>query len=175
MINWLIQPETVRGYAKDKPKEEDGRIIVDLVKPHILEDMDFFRERALFFEKNGKYTNLPVNSNPKSEYAAFWKEELRRWKYGLVRESDGEWIPGAFYFYLNYAPIWKVIERKTSSGKVRGDRVFEIQNGPGTNFTFEGGMPILEGTDYKFTVDSVSDNSSILEVAAEYYEINQTN
>lgn len=125
-LKFLISDDTVRGYAKDRPKEDDGRIIVDLVKPHILEDMDFFRERALFFQENGKYTNLPVNSNPKSEYAAFWKEELRRWKYGLVRESDGEWIPGELYFYWNYSPIYLVEKSKDSksgSKKSKGERV----------------------------------------------------
>ena len=61
-IKRLIAPEEVRGYAKDKPREtkfyNDGRIDVDLTNPHILEDMDFFRERAIFYEKNGKYTIL---------------------------------------------------------------------------------------------------------------------
>ena len=59
-IQNLIAPEEIRGFAKDRPKEtefyNDGRILVDLTNPHILEDMDFFREKALFFEKNGKYT-----------------------------------------------------------------------------------------------------------------------
>lgn len=122
-LKFLISDDTVRGYAKDRPREDDGRIIVDLVKPHILEDMDFFRERALFFQENGKYTNLPVNSNPKSEYAAFWKEELRRWKYGLIRESDGEWIPGELYFYWNYAPIW-LVENKEGSKQGKAVRKF---------------------------------------------------
>lgn len=126
-IKHLISDEEVRGYAKDRPKDEDGKIIVDLSKPHILEDMDFFRERAIFFEKNGKYTNIIPNSNPKSDYALFWKEELRRWKYGLVRESDGEWIPGELYFYWNYSPIWLVEkdskQGKSSTRKSAGNRV----------------------------------------------------
>lgn len=128
-IKNLIAPENIRGYAKDKPKEneiyKDGRIDVDLTNPHILEDLDFFREKALFFERNGKYTNIPPNSNPKSEYALFWKEEVRRWKEGLVRPSDGEWIPGQLYFYWNYSPIWLVENEGeiTSSGKRKGSRV----------------------------------------------------
>ena len=128
-IKRLIAPEEVRGYAKDKPKEtkfyNDGRINVDLTNPHILEDMDFFRERAIFFEKNGKYTNLTPNPNPKSAYAEFWKEEQRRWKYGLIRPSDGEWIPGQLYFYWNYSPIWlvEIIETKSKSAKQKGERL----------------------------------------------------
>lgn len=128
-ISWLIQPESIRGFAKDQPREtefyNDGRIDVNLTKPHILENMDYFRERALYYEKHGRYTHLRPNPNPRSEYAAFWREELRKWKYGVVRKSDGEWIPGSFYFYLNYSPIWINIEsdKKSSNGKkVRGDR-----------------------------------------------------
>ena len=125
-IKRLIAPESVRGFAKDRPKSEehnDNRIDVDISNPHILEDMDFFRERALFYEKHKKYTHLIPNPNPKSEYADFWKEELRRWKHGLVRESDGEWIPGQLYFYWNYSPIWLVeIVGITKSGKKKGER-----------------------------------------------------
>lgn len=128
-IKRLIAPEEIRGYAKDKPREtkfyNDGRINVDLTNPHILEDMDFFRERALFFEKHGKYTHLTPNPNPKSTYAEFWKEEQRRWKYGLVRESDGEWIPGQLYFYWNYSPIWlvEIVKTESTGRKQKGERV----------------------------------------------------
>ena len=126
IIKRLIAPEETRGFAKDRPKDEnynDNRIKVDLVNPHILEDMDFFRERALYFQKHGKYTHLTPNPNPKSDYAEFWKEELRKWKYGLVRESDGEWIPGQLYFYWNYSPIWLVeTVGITKDGKKKGER-----------------------------------------------------
>jgi hypothetical protein len=128
-IQRLIAPESIRGFAKDREKEiefyNDGRINVDLANPHILEDMDFFREKALFFEKNGRYTNIPPNSNPKSEYAEFWKDELRKWKYGLVRPSDGEWIPGTLYFYWNYSPIWLVekVGKESSNKKTKGERI----------------------------------------------------
>lgn len=127
-IKNLISTEDIRGYAKDKPRSkdyDDGRIEVDLTNPHILEDMDFFREKALFFEKHGKYTHLTPNPNPKSEYGTFWKQELHRWKYGLVRPSDGEWIPGELYFYWNYSPIWLVEQAGTQSDgtKSQGERV----------------------------------------------------
>lgn len=123
-----------RSYIKDQPvltykgendediDYEDGRKRIDLTNPHILEDMDFFRERAIFFEKNGKYTNLIKNSNPKSDYALFWKEEVRRWKHGIVRD-DGEWIPGELYFYWNYAPIWLSEVVTGGKNKKEGERV----------------------------------------------------
>ena len=128
-IKRLVAPENVRGYAKDRPREtkfyNDGRVNVDLTNPHILEDMDFFRERALFYEKHGKYTHLTPNPNPKSEYGLFWKEELRRWKYGLIRPSDGEWIPGQLYFYWNYSPIWlvEIVKTENKGKKQKGERV----------------------------------------------------
>jgi hypothetical protein len=115
IVNWLVQPKEIRGTIQDRPFMEEGDRVdwenkrkIDITRPHILEDMDYFRERALFFEKHGRYTNIPPNGNPKSEYAAFWKEEKRRWKDGYARE-DGEWIPGYLYFYWNYSPIWLVL------------------------------------------------------------------
>lgn len=94
-----------RKYAKDLERDEAGRIKVDITNPHILENTDYFRQAALHHEKFGKYTNLYPNSAPTSEYRKFWKEEARRCRDGFIREEDGEWIPGEFYFYLNYSPI----------------------------------------------------------------------
>lgn len=130
-INNLIQPESIRGFAKDRPKDpdyEDDRILIDLTNPHILEDMDFFRSQALFFNKNGRYTNIPEDPNPYSEYGKFWKEEVRKWKHGVIRPSDGEWIPGHLYFYWNYSPIWLVVDVKQSgsSNKKKGERKREF-------------------------------------------------
>jgi len=133
-IQNLIAPEEERGFIKDRPvmtyidetgntvEYDDGRKLIDITNPHILEDMDFFREKALFFEKNGKYTNLIPNGNPKSEYAQFWRDELYKWKHGLVR-PDGEWIPGELYFYWNYSPIWLVEKAEGSKSKKKGERV----------------------------------------------------
>jgi hypothetical protein len=104
-IQNLTNPQRKR--AKDLPKDEKGRIIVDITNPHILEDTDYFRPAAIHYKKFKKYTNLFPNSSPNSEYRRFWREEARRCRDGYVRESDGEWIPGSMYFYLNYTPILK--------------------------------------------------------------------
>ena len=93
-----------RRYIKDMPKDDKGRVIVSLENPHILENMDYFREAATTFESIGKYTQLLPNSYPNSEYVKFWKEEGRRCREGLIRD-DGEWISGLNYFYWNYSPI----------------------------------------------------------------------
>lgn len=132
-IRNLIAVEDVRGFAKDRPKNKDfkdGRIEVSLTKPHILENMDFFRERALFFNEHGRYTNLMPDRNKMSEYGRFWKEETRRWKHGYVRPSDGEWIPGTLYFYWNYAPIWLTADVAKSEGatKSQGERIRSFAN-----------------------------------------------
>lgn len=89
--------------------------------------MEYFRERAIFYEKHGKYTDIRPNPNPKSEYASFWREEQRRWEFGYARESDGEWIPGWYYFYLNYSPIWlnEIVEsNNTKKNKAKRVRKF---------------------------------------------------
>lgn len=116
-IQNLISPD--RKKASDLEKDDKGRIKVDIINPHILEDMDYFRQPALHFQKFGRYTNLFPNPNPTSSFYKFWKEEARRCRDGYVRESDGEWIPGPFYFYLNYSPI---LRSKIVRGSHRADR-----------------------------------------------------
>lgn len=106
--------------AKIRNLDPNGRIVVDITNPHILEDMDFFREAAIHFEKHGVYTRLFPNRNPNSEYFKYWKEEARRCREGHFRLSDGEWIPGFYYFYLNYSPILKVevVEGTQRAGRI---------------------------------------------------------
>ena len=103
LLKVLINPS--RKKAKDLPRDSKGRIVVDIENLHILENMDYFRPRALYYQEHGCYTHLFYNPAPNSEYRMFWDEERRRCIEGYVRESDGEWIPGYFYFYLNYTPI----------------------------------------------------------------------
>lgn len=87
------------------PRDNTGRIIIDFENPHILEDMDYFRPTAIHYQKYGCYTNLRPNSNPNSEYGRWIREEVRRCYEGYVRPSDGEWITGDYYFFLNYCPM----------------------------------------------------------------------
>ena len=102
-IKHLISAD--RPYAKDLPRDEEGKIIVDISKPHILENMDYFRPTALHFKKHGCFTLLRPNKNPNSEFMKWIIEERRRCWEGLVRPSDGEWVTGYMYWYLNYCPI----------------------------------------------------------------------
>lgn len=109
-IKRLISPN--RPYARDLPRDEKGRIIVDITNPHIIEDADYFRQPALHFLKYGCYTFLKPNSNPNSEFRRHWDEEKRRCYEGYVRESDGEWVTGFNYWFMNYCPMMvnKLIE-----------------------------------------------------------------
>lgn len=126
-VKRLISP--TREYAKDRPRDDRGRIIVDLANPHILEDMDYFRPSAIHYEKYGTFTNLRPNANPNSEYGKWVREERRRIWDGYVRESDGEWVTGYMYWFLNYSPMMlsKIREYKDKDGKKkkskRADRV----------------------------------------------------
>ena len=129
-VKRLISP--TREYAKDRPRDDRGRIIVDLANPHILEDMDYFRPSAIHYEKYGTFTNLRPNANPNSEYGKWVREERRRIWDGYVRKSDGEWVTGYMYWYLNYSPIMlsKIREYVGKDGKKhkskRADRVEDM-------------------------------------------------
>lgn len=117
-VRRLVSPS--REYAKDRPRDDKGRIIVDLANPHILEDMDYFRPTALHFKKHGCFTLLRPNANPNSEYGKWIREERRRCWEGYVREYDGEWVTGYLYWFLNYSPI---MLSRIIKGTKRADRV----------------------------------------------------
>lgn len=119
-INRMISP--TRKYAKDLERR-DGKIIVDLVNPHILENMDYFRETGLYFKQYKVLTKLRPNANPNSEFSKWLSREVDRIWNGMVRPSDGEWIPGQLYFYMNYMPI---IQTKVRPGTKIGDRIVDI-------------------------------------------------
>lgn len=102
-VRRLVSPD--RQYAKDRPRDGKGRIIVDLANPHIVENIDYFRPTAIHYQKYGCFTNLRPNANPNSEFGKWIREEKRRCWEGYVRESDGEWVTGYMYWFLNYSPI----------------------------------------------------------------------
>ena len=121
-VKRLISPN--RQYAKDRPRDSQGRIIIDLANPHILEDMDYFRPAALAYKNNnGQYTTLRPNGNPNSEYGKWIREEKRRCWEGYVRPSDGEWVTGLLYFYMNYCPI---VQSRIREGTRQADRIIDF-------------------------------------------------
>ena len=114
---------TKRLRAKDLPRDNEGRIIIDLTNPHILENMDYFRPTAIHYKTTGRVSNLRPNPNPNSEYGKWIREEVRRCNEGYVRESDGEWITGDYYFFLNYCPI---LLSKIQEGSRKALRVWDF-------------------------------------------------
>lgn len=102
-IQNLISPS--RPKIEDLPRDKYNRAIVDITNPPIYKDADYFRQAALYFLKEGAYTKLVPNPNPNSEYRKFWDREIKRCYNGLLRESDGMWIPGYLYWFLNYCPM----------------------------------------------------------------------
>ena len=178
-IKNLISPN--RQYAKDRPRDEKGRIIVDLANPHILEDMDYFRPSAIKYERDGRYTDLRPNKNPNSPFGKWIREEIRRCWEGYVRPSDGEWVTGYMYFYLNYVPMM-VTKIDKDSKKKRASRVEgfpevweatywrfhcidQARNG-GLYNNFEGGNHVAElskrGSGKSFALASIMAHNLIL-------------
>lgn len=107
----------------------NGRIRVDLADPHILEDMDYFRQAAIQYETTKVYTTLTPSRNPYSAYQKHWREEARRCREGYVRESDGEWVTGYHYFYLNYSPIMKSVRDPETQMVERLQRLPDFYDG----------------------------------------------
>jgi len=84
--------------------------------------IDTFREAALHFKEFKKYTNHTPNDHPNSQYMKFWMEEARRCKEGY--HTGWDYIPGYFYWYLNYSPIFIVEagEEIVDGTRVQGKR-----------------------------------------------------
>ena len=102
-IQNLISPS--RPKIEELPRDKYNRAIIDITNPPIYKDADYFRQSALYFLKEGVYTKLIPNPNPNSEYRRFWDREIDRCYNGLLRESDGMWVPGYLYWFLNYCPM----------------------------------------------------------------------
>ena len=45
-----------RPLCKDVPRDENGRAIIDLTNPPIIENVDYFRQAAIKYQKTGRYT-----------------------------------------------------------------------------------------------------------------------
>lgn len=83
-----------------------------------------FRQAALNFINTGSYCNFPEST---SEYFKFWDEESKRCVDGYTAD-DGDFISGYNYFYLNYCPISRIVNRITTdeSGNTKVKRVNEV-------------------------------------------------
>jgi len=84
---------------------------------HKLANVDKFREEAAHFDEYGYYTKHPYSPYPDSPYYKYWVEQTRRSIEGYSIGSD--WIPGYYYFYLNFSRIMKVKYKEEDKEKVR--------------------------------------------------------
>ena len=82
------------------------------LKLKVTTNSDKFRGPAIYFQENERYTYAPPGT---SEYIKYWTQEAERCMHGFTAE-DGDWIPGYFYFYLNYFPIDLVKEIEVEIG-----------------------------------------------------------
>ena len=85
-----------------------------------LHNTDKFRQAAIFFEKNKCYTFAPRGT---TDYKKYWDQETDRCLNGYTA-PDGEGITGYNYFYLNYSPIFKLVETEYTdrNGDIRKRR-----------------------------------------------------
>lgn len=90
-----------------------------------LHNTDKFRQAAIFFEKHGCYTLAPRGT---TDYKKYWDQETERCLNGYT-SPDGEGITGYNYFYLNYSPIFKLVETEYTdrNGDVRKRRERVLQ------------------------------------------------
>lgn len=90
-----------------------------------LHNTDKFRQAAIFFEKHGCYTLAPRGT---TDYKKYWDQETERCLNGYTA-PDGEGITGYDYFYLNYSPIFKLVETEYTdrNGDVRKRRERVLQ------------------------------------------------
>lgn len=127
-----LVPEEKYDWHKPRPNEEWDVPITEEIKyfdpelsyeitgyrPITMEkgldfEPDLFRERAILFERTGKYEDFPKHSKP---YRDFWNEEFRRCQQGL---TIGKYrLTGDHYFFLNYYRM-EVIKDDAISGAGR--------------------------------------------------------
>ncbi len=108
-IRWMVSAN--RPMVSDLPRDDMGRAIIDITKPPILENTEFFRQTAKAWEETGKYTPLRPNVNPQSDFGRWLTEEKRRGWEGLIDPSTGMWVTGDYYWMLNYCPMHLVVRR----------------------------------------------------------------
>ena len=103
-IRWMVSAD--RPLVSELPRDKDGRAIIDITHPPILEDSNYFRPSALSFKKNkGKYSVLKPNANPNSEFGKWFNNEKKRGWEGYCNPTTGMWVTGDYYWMLNYCPM----------------------------------------------------------------------
>lgn len=119
--------------------------------------VDGFTEVAQRFEASPKRNRHYIpHSEGSTPYLEFWKRELFRIENGLT--IDGQWIPGMYYFYLNYCRIHDKVKKLDSfpnfwdldadyfsklDESMKAKQHFAIFKKRQSGFSFKGGVPIV--------------------------------
>lgn len=80
--------------------------MIDFTKK--IKNSDKFRGPALEYIRSGVYCLYPQGT---TEYIKYWETQEERCLNGYTA-SDGDWISGYNYFYLNFCPIMRIVNRK---------------------------------------------------------------
>ena len=86
--------------------------MIDFTKK--IKNSDKFRQPALAFQRTGSYCHHVKGT---SEYMSYWTTEQDRCINGYTAD-DGDFISGYNYFYLNYCPINRIVNKEIN-GKVK--------------------------------------------------------
>lgn len=112
-IKWMVSED--RLLVSELPRDKEGRAVIDITHPPILEGSDYFRPSALAYKKNkGRYTTLRPNANPNSDFGKWLYEERKRGWNGYCNPKTGMWVTGDYYWMLNFCPMHLV--EKNSNG-----------------------------------------------------------
>lgn len=103
-IRWMVSPD--RPLVSELPRDNEGRAIIDITHPPILEDSDYFRPSALAYKANkGKYVLLRPNANPNSDFGKWLYSQRERGWNGYCNPTTGMWVTGDYYWMLNFCPM----------------------------------------------------------------------
>ena len=103
-IRWMVSPD--RPLVSELPRDNEGKAIIDITHPPILEDSDYFRPSALAFKANkGRYVLLRPNANPNSDFGKWLYSQRERGWNGYCNPSTGMWVTGDYYWMLNFCPM----------------------------------------------------------------------
>jgi hypothetical protein len=115
-IKWMVSKD--RPLVSELPRDDEGKVKIDVIKPPILEHTEYFSRTARIWEKTGMYNSLRPNRNPNSDYGKWIREERRRGWEGLIDPSTGMWVTGDYYWMLNYCPM-HLVEKKSNGMSIR--------------------------------------------------------
>jgi len=77
----------------------------------------YFQEASNYFNEHNTYTKYPIGTYQFDEY---WEEETRKCKEGITHGNI--YIPGSYYFYLNYTQI--ELKNSKNGRKSKGFPIF---------------------------------------------------